>query len=252
MEHWQRQRFEQNANFASGSRAFVTNNDPFVQYLVRWRLGEGLRRLARGTNGRITNGSNILVMCAGEGFEGSVLCDMGFTNVTVSDISEVGVAQAIERDKRLKGLVINAENANIDSNSFDVVVVQDGLHHLQSPIQGFTEMLRIARIGVLFLEPHDSLVGKIIGTKWEKNGDAINYVFRWKKKLVQDVSCSYLGHDQFQNLSFAFWHHSVWFHKLGKSLGGSAAVGVVRFIKFFLDIVLGRAGNQFCGLIIKH
>ncbi len=253
MEHWKKQKICSDLEYEEGSRAYISSDDPIVQYVIRWRLKEALRHLGKAAHGRLTARSNILVMCAGDGFEGSILCDMGYENVTVSDISDNGMEQAIKRDKRLKCLVLNAENADVNNNSFDVVIVQDGLHHLQSPVQGFTEMLRIAAVGALFLEPHDSLVGNTIGTQWEKNGDAINYVFRWTKKLVQDVACSYLGQDSFQNLSFSFWHHNIVYDRLGKFLGnGVFGLYAIRITKFILDFSFARMGNQFCGLILKN
>lgn len=253
MNHLQRQKAQHDLMFTTGSRSHFTVDDPLVLYVTHWRLRESFHRFAKAAAGRVSSKSRILVMCAGEGAEGSVLCDMGYENVTVSDISDLGVAAAIKRDARLKGLVLNAENADIEDNSFDLVVVQDGLHHLQSPVQGFTEMLRIGSVGAIFLEPHDSIVGRVIGTQWEKNGDAINYVFRWTKKLVQDVASSYLGQDSFKNLSFSFWHHNITFHRLGIKLGdGVAGVRAIRCIKFVLDTFLGKMGNQFCGLVVKR
>lgn len=253
MNHLERQKAQHNLKYADGSRSHVTTDDPLVRYVTHWRLTESFRRLSAFAAGRISFNSKVLVMCAGEGAEGSVLCDMGYQDVTVSDISELGVAAAVGRDPRLKGLVLNAENADLAAGSFDVVVVQDGLHHLQSPVQGFTEMLRICSVAALFLEPHDSLVGKLIGTKWERNGEAINYVFRWTGQLVKDVTSSYLGPDSFSNLSFSFWHHNIVFHRLGQKLGGGArGVLAIRSIKAVLDTVLGRMGNQFCGLVVKR
>jgi hypothetical protein len=32
---------------------------------------------------------------------------------------------------------------------------------------------------------------------------------------------------------------------------GISALNIIRLIKFILDTTLGRAGNQFCGLILK-
>jgi ubiquinone/menaquinone biosynthesis C-methylase UbiE len=253
MEHWQRQKIQHDLVYKAGSRSHVTSDDPLLQYITRWRLKEGLRRLVMNANDRLNTDSSILVLCAGEGNEGSVLCDLGYRNVTVSDISDAGVAEAVNRDKRLRGLVLNAERADVPDNSFDILVVQDGLHHLQSPVGGFTEMLRIARTAVLFLEPHDAIIGRAIGTKWEKNGDAVNYVFRWTKRLVQDVASSYLGPDSFKNLSFSFCHHNPLFLKLGKTLGGGYfALSTIRFLKFILDSLLAKSGNQFCGLVVKR
>lgn len=253
VEHSERQKAHFDQVFAGGARQHITTTNVLVRYLVDWRIGEAVRRLMKATDSRLTCDSSVLLLCAGEGAEGSVLCNMGFTNVTVSDISEYGVHQAMERDSRLQGLVLNAERINLTNDAFDVVVVQEGLHHLQSPVQGFTEMLRVASFGVIFIEPHDSFVGKLIGTKWERHGEAVNYVFRWDKKLVEDIASSYLGPNSLINLSFSFWHHNVLYHKLGKVLGeGWLALKVIQFLKLTLDNTFGWAGNKFCGLIVKR
>ena len=133
----------------------------------------------------------------------------------------------------------------------DVTVVQDGLHHLQNPVHAFTEMLRISSVGVMFFEPHDSLVGRLIGTRWERHGNAVNYVFRWTRRLVEDVASSYLGEHSFVNLSFGFWHHNVVLERLARPLGRKLGLAVVRGFKGSFDRVLAAAGNQFCGLVLK-
>jgi hypothetical protein len=55
------------------------------------------------------------------------------------------------------------------------------LHHLPRPVTGFTEMLRVAKKAVIVIEPYDSLIGNLLGTEWEEQGTAINYVYRWDK-----------------------------------------------------------------------
>jgi ubiquinone/menaquinone biosynthesis C-methylase UbiE len=236
---------------ATGPRKHIVAPDAIARYLTPWRLKKAMRRLIQADKG-ITCASSVLVLCAAEGNEGSILVDMGFLNVTVSDLSETVCGVAMRRDPRLNALALNAEDTGLPALSFDIVVVQDGLHHLQRPVQGFTEMLRIASRAVIFLEPHDSLVGRLIGTKWETNGPAVNYVFRWTKRLVQDTTSSYLGKSAFQNLSFSFWHHNVVLAKAVQRIGsGSFAVSCIRVAKTCMDILLPRMGNQFCGLVIK-
>ena len=249
-QHIKDQREQSNLTFSSGSRKHVTSVDPATRYIVTWRLREAMARLM--SHGLISHDSTILTLCSGEGMEGSILCDLGFKNVTVSDISENGVQAALDRDSRLNGIVLNAQDVNLADGSYDVLIVQDGLHHLQSPVQGFTEMLRLARIGVIFLEPHVSLVGQIIGMQWEQNGSAINYVFRWNKSIVEQVASSYLGPNSFHNLSFSFWHHNPFFAKITNKLGTKTGLVVIKLIKKILDFALGRFGNQFCGLVIKQ
>ena len=150
-------------------------------------------------------------------------------------------------------MVLNAESTGLPDLSFDLVVVQDGLHHLQNPVGGFTEMLRIARVAVIMLEPHEALVGRLIGTQWERDGAAVNYVFRWTRRLVEDVASSFLGPDSFKNLSFSFWHHNPVYGKIGTAAGGGKiGLGIVKTIKIVLDTMFSGKGNMMCGLIIKR
>jgi len=201
----------------------------------------------------ISQASSVLVLCAAEGYEGTVLMDMGFSNVTVSDLSEAITGIAAERDPRLKTMVLNAEATGLRDGSFEIVLVQDGLHHLPRPVLGFTEMLRIASRAAIFIEPRDSLVGRMIGTEWETHGAAVNYVFRWTPRMVRDVACSYLGRNSFRNLTFSFWHHNLAFAAMGGALGGgSFAIFCIRFAKWGMDLLLPRSANQICGLIVKR
>jgi SAM-dependent methyltransferase len=250
-EHIDKQRSYTDLYFQSGPRSHTVTNDPLVRYVTDWRINAAIDHL-EACAGELDRNVAFLVLCAAEAREASVLCDRGFTNVTVSDISSVALEIALKRDPRLRGQVLSAECLELANESFDVVFVQDGLHHLRSPIQGFTEMMRVARVAAIFLEPHDSWIGRMLGTKWEHNGDAVNYVFRWSKKLVGDVASSYLGDGQFKNASFPFWHHNPILARLGTMLGGGrGAIALLRGLKFSLNSALSRQGNQFCGMVVK-
>jgi ubiquinone/menaquinone biosynthesis C-methylase UbiE len=81
---------------------------------------------------------------------------------------------------------------DLPDNSYDLVVVQDGLHHLPRPVTGFTEMLRVAKKAVIVIESYDSWVGDLIGTEFEVQGNAINFAFRWNRKMMVQVTKSFL------------------------------------------------------------
>lgn len=238
--------------FEQGARGKVFGTDQVAEYVVRWRLKEAVRRMMAGPGTRLTLDSSILVSCAGVGREGSILCDLGFRNVTVTDITENGVKAALVRDPRLRGEPANAEALPFAEGSYDIAFVQDGLHHLSNPVRGFTELLRVSRHAAFFLEPHDSPAGDLIGTKWEMNGDVTNYVFRWNRRLVEQVTSSYFGNAEFDNRSFSFWHHNPLYARIGGALGGGRlALLTLKSIKATADTVAGRWGNQFCGLIVR-
>jgi hypothetical protein len=237
---------------SAGPRRHTRAADPLTLYLVGWRLKLAMRKVFQAA-GDITNSSSVLVLCAAEGYEGTLLMDMGLRDVTVSDLSDAVAEVAVRRDPRLKARALNAEETGLPARSYDIVVVQDGLHHLQRPVQGFTEMLRIASRAVIFLEPHDSPIGRLIGTRWERNGPAVNYVFRWTRRMVGDVASSYLGQGASRNLSFSFFHHNVVLAKAGRWLGsGAFAVACIASAKACMGFLLPGMGNQFCGLVILN
>jgi SAM-dependent methyltransferase len=248
-EHAARQVEAFDTKYAAGVRGHVESEDPVVRYLVEWRVREATRRLV-DLLGRQPGTMDALVMCAGDGLEGSVLLDLGFRSVTVSDTSSAGLQRAAARDARLRTLQASASDSGLADGSFDVVLVQDGLHHLYSPVEGFVEMLRVARQAAVFLEPHDSVAGRRIGQTWEINDGARNYVFRWDRRLVDQVASSFVGSPEFVNASFSFWHHNVVLERLTRRLPRPVAVFFLRAAKTLLDRVVGRAGNQFCGLVL--
>lgn len=244
------QRTHNDRVFEQGPRSHVVTEDPLTRWLVRWPLTEAVRRArAAVPDGDFGPDSRILVLCAGDGLEGTVLCDMGFRDVTVSDISPEGVRSATERDPRLQGMVLNAQDTGLEDESYDWVIVQAGLHHLPQPVAGYAEMLRLARRGVIFLEPHDSLVGRRFGLSWEDVG---NFVFRWDRRLLEQVTYSYLGPDSFRDLSYTYWHHNIHMERLGQKLGGGErGIRILSNVKNALDRIAPNHGNKFCGLVIK-
>lgn len=245
----QEARFE--AAFEHGSRNLVTSQDPLVRYLTRWRMETAWRRLVELAPD-LGRQPSVLFLCAGDAGEATVLADLGVRDITISDLSEAGVNAALTADPRLKGIVANAIDTGIATDTYDVVVVQDGLHHLPEPVKGFTEQLRIARRAAFFLEGANSLAGRRFGLEWEVEGEFVNHVFRWDRRMVDQVAKSYLGRNSFTNASFSFWHHNTKLASLGARLGGGdQAVAKIAQLKRIADRMLPEGGNQFCGMIVK-
>ena len=67
------------------------------------------------------------------------------------------------RDPRLDTRQMDAEALDVPDNSYDIVLVQDGLHELRRPVLGLTEMLRVARRAVIVIEPHTGVVAGLLG-----------------------------------------------------------------------------------------
>ena len=127
------QRAEHDAIYSDRSEsrwAFHYTADPLIRYLRDRRLDIALKTIAR--HGTLDPArQSALLVCGGVGGEGTYLANQGFSDVTVSDISPEGLEQCRRMDPRLKTRVLNAEDmAELPDSSVDIVLVQDGLHHL--------------------------------------------------------------------------------------------------------------------------
>lgn len=196
---------------------------------------------------------DVLIVCGGVGGEGTLLANLGFRKVTVSDFSKNALEICKVRDARLQTCILNVEQLDLPDDSFDLVLVQDGLHHLPRPALGLTEMLRVARRAVVVVEPHSGVVAKLLGTVWECKVDKVNHVFRWNQLLLEQVTLSYLLQIPSYIKAIRLWDHNVMMSKLAKLLG-SKRVGLffVKFCYFFLNSLFWWLGNMMIGIVVKH
>jgi len=230
--------------------SFHITGDPLIRFLRDRRMKIGLHALR--TRGLLNpERQSALVVCGGVGGEGVFLRRAGFGDVTVSDLSEEALEVCRRLDPQLKTLPLNAEDmAEIPDASYDLVLVQDGLHHLPRPVLGFTEMLRVARTAVIVIEPCDSLVGKIIGTEWEEHGDAVNYVFRWNHSMLEQATRSYLLRKDSIVLSHRVWDHNVVVGRVVNRLPKRWRLPAAKAIYGTLAPV-NSLGNMMVGIVVK-
>ena len=233
--------------------SFHGTEDPLVRFLRDRRIKIGVQR-AMKVSGGSPEEWDALVVCGGVGGEGTLLANLGFRSVTVSDISENAVEICKVRDPRLKTCVVNAEAMSLPDKSFDLVLVQDGLHHLPRPMLGYTEMLRVARRAVIVIEPHAGLVANLIGTTWEKHGDEVNYVFRWNQLMLEEPARSVLLDSSTDIKAIRLWDHNQVVGKLIRKLrigSGRAAVSAAKFLYAALNIPFSWLGNRMVGVVVK-
>ncbi len=192
-----------------------------------------------------------LVVCGGTGAEASYLADRGFGEVTNSDFSSSALEVAQKRDGRLAVRTIDIEANDVPDESYDVVMVHDGLHHLTRPVQGLNEMIRMARLAAIVVEPHLSLVGRLIGTEWEKVGDAVNYVFRWDHDLFAQTARSQLVREPTHIWTKRLWDHNQAVSKLSDWTDDETTkMAITRAVYGALSPV-NRFGNNFLGVLVK-
>ena len=171
---------------------FNFTDDKLTRYLRDRRLNIGLNYLRSKYQKNDLENWKVLIICGGVGGEGVFFMNAGFKNVTLSDFSQNSLAMANILAPKLKTSLLDAEALDLQAGDYDLIVVQDGLHHLPRPALGFTEMLRVAKKAIMVVEPYESLIGKVIGTEWEVQNNAVNFVYRWNRKMVEQTVKSYL------------------------------------------------------------
>ena len=235
--------------------AFHDTLDPLTRYVRDRRQKLAVARLLALTHTTFRDWPRVLVGCGGVGGEGTFLRKAGFPQVTVADYSEGLIRYMRVRDQQLGGVVANTERLPFAADSFDLVLVQDGIHHLKIPPLGVAEMLRVARRAIIVIEPHEGVAAKLIGTKVEKDVEtgALNFVFRWNGWLFQQVVASYWVGQGFHAEVMRFWDHSTAMLRLFRWLPGETArLRAIQATYWLLKNFFGWAGNMFVGMAFKN
>ena len=158
------------------------------------------------SKGKIQRDMSVLVVC-GEELDAEVFSLSGFRQVFVTNLDDpqkgpwrTGAAR--ERQ--------DAEALSYADASFDLVAVHLGLHHCRMPHKALCEMYRVARQGVLLIEPCENWLVKIgrrlgVGQEYEvhavaanqlkkggvNNTSIPNYVYRWTVDEVRRTIASF-------------------------------------------------------------
>jgi len=180
-------------------RIFTLKNTDCVAYKMNIRSLETLTPLF--------NNNTWLTIGDYTGFEAKYLIEHEQT-VTASDISDVFLKEVHEEGLIEDYKKINAENIDLDENSFDYVSCKEALHHFPRPYLGLYEMIRVAKKGVVLIdEPIDilskmplflfiknvcdlfnpHLINKIWKNRfsWEEVG---NYVFKISEREIEKIA----------------------------------------------------------------
>jgi SAM-dependent methyltransferase len=123
--------------------------------LYRFLLGEKFHRAVSPIRRHLV-GASALSVCGGSGMDAEFLAREGAI-VTSSDLS-LGAATRVKTRSERYGLGLNSIVADVEhlpyaDQSIDLVAVHDGLHHLDDPFAGLSEMARVARRWVIVTEP---------------------------------------------------------------------------------------------------
>lgn len=119
------------------------------------------------------------------------------------------------------------------SGSFDYVFIAASLHHLKEPISGLYELLRVAKNGLMVIEPNDSWLTRVfekMGWAHEYEVEHGNYVYRFNKRDVDKITKAlFFKHDIIRLFAI---------HRVAKT----------RF-EFLVLKILNSMANIFCSML---
>jgi ubiquinone/menaquinone biosynthesis C-methylase UbiE len=197
--------------------------------------------------------ATILNCGCGGGFEAEFLARSG-ASIVGFDVSQLRVEAAATRFKRgnQPGFFYRGEASALPfaDNSFDLVLYHDSLHHVpieEIPI-AIREAARVAKTGVVLLEPHDSPLRMLLETFGLSSSiePAGNYVFRFRKTLMTFWGSQYSMELANYSVLFTKKEHRPKVYAL--PVIGWLAYRLVRFAGYFLAFV----GNEACIICRKQ
>ena len=106
---------------------------------------------------------NFKWLTVGDGRFGSdamKLIEYGATNVLCTDLDDYLIKYSAEKKEINKYKKENAENLSFSDNEFDFVLCKESYHHFPRPMLALTEMFRVAKIGVILIEPRDYFIDR--------------------------------------------------------------------------------------------
>ena len=155
----------------------------------------------------ITNKNASILVIGGGMNDKLVLQEIGFIDVTISNIDE---RLSDSEYSPYKHCFQNAENLSYKDNEIDYVIAHATLHHCSSPHRSLTEMYRVSKKGIVVIESRDSWLMRLlirfkITPAFETaaicdhnykyggvNNTCIpNYIYRWTEYEVEKTIKSY-------------------------------------------------------------
>ena len=123
-----------------------------ADYWRHQRMYEAAQYLARSSDGQwLTIGDGQY------GLDSVRLRERGVASVLPTDIADASLSEAKARGIIDNYRVENAERLSFADRSFDYVFCKEAFHHFPRPFLALYEMLRVAKKGVVLVEPQDQI-----------------------------------------------------------------------------------------------
>ena len=141
------------------------------------------------------------------GTDANALLSLGVKNVMCTDISDKLLRIGNENGFINQYSEENAENMSFENERFDFVLCKEAYHHFPRPHIALHEMFRVAKLGIILIEPCDIKIStpffdklfpfikkirrKILNREYDNSGHAFepvgNYVFSVSERELEKV-----------------------------------------------------------------
>lgn len=229
-------------NYDWASRYDIQYENNYYHDYFRALPFDALSRLLKGLNVTLTRKSLLVAGC-GTGIDVHYFRKYYDPQFTVTDLSEEAVQMTLKLNENIRGHVEDNEKLSFTDRSFDYVFTAASLHHLSRPMVGLYELIRVAKYGVIVIEPNDCWLTRLatrfkLATEIEEVG---NYVYRFNAWDIKRISRALYYKCHYTRL---FATHRVAKNKL--------EFIILKALNSMANILLPALGNYIVFFIEKH
>jgi ubiquinone/menaquinone biosynthesis C-methylase UbiE len=191
----------------------------------------------------------LIVQC-GSGVDTHFYQAEGVQHLTVTDISVRALKLTQRHCNAPPAVIADTQHLPFRENAFDYVGVRSGLHHLEHPYEGLSEMARVARLGYFFVENQKTLLVPLLVRlgALEYEEDAGNQVYRFTRNEVAQF-LDRLGATRY-TIETAWFLQVPPLLALSKRIPGRLPLALFKVLLFVINSLIGRLGNAFC--VVAH
>lgn len=209
-------------------------------------LAEKLERATEPFLGEL-RGCSALVVCGGSGMEAEFLARAGAVVVS-SDLSRGAAARAKVRAQRygldITPVIADVENLPFADASFDLVLVHDGLHHLDRPELGLGEMARVSRRWISVTEPAQAAVTALavrlgMAQETEDSGNRVERLTQ--ERVIRALRTAGFRQVVSQRYAMYYRHQPGW---LFRAMSAKGIFPIVVGTWRIANSLVGRVGNK--------
>lgn len=226
----------------------MSNNNPVFK--IRADFYEKMIRVFSHERTSFNRDSRILVLCAGE-LDHEVWKRLDFSDVTLSNLDH-----NLDKDSFLpfKACSIDAEEIDLEDESFDYCIAHAGLHHCACPPRALLEMFRVAKKGIIIVEPRESWFSRMMikfgfGQEYEvastigkeeyrggglRFGGIPNFVYRFNKHEVR--KCIQTANPEYEHTYWSMDRLQINWNRL-KSIKNPLIFLVAKIVNIFKPLI---------------